>query len=56
MGFGAAAFAHFASEGWWAVQGSNLRPLPCQGNYLGLCALATHLSDMRKPAKISDFL
>jgi len=21
---------------WWAVQGSNLRPLPCEGNALPL--------------------
>ena len=26
VGFGAAAFARFASEGWWARQDSNLRP------------------------------
>ena len=24
MGFGAAAFAHFVREGWWALQGLNL--------------------------------
>jgi hypothetical protein len=26
MGFGAAAFTRFASEGWWARQDSNLQP------------------------------
>ncbi|MDB5639394.1 MAG: hypothetical protein JWP51_4302, partial [Bradyrhizobium sp.] len=26
MGFGAAAFPCFASEGWWAWQDSNLQP------------------------------
>ena len=26
VGFGAAAFTHFASEGWWARQDSNLQP------------------------------
>jgi len=24
------------TESWWAVQGSNLRPLPCEGNALPL--------------------
>jgi hypothetical protein len=35
-GFGAAAFSRFASEGWWAHKGSNLGPLPCEGNALPL--------------------
>ena len=35
-GFGVAAFSHFASEGWWAHKGSNLGPLPCEGNALPL--------------------
>jgi len=26
LGFGAAAFTRFASEGWWARQDSNLQP------------------------------
>jgi len=26
VGFGAAAFTRFASEGWWARQDSNLQP------------------------------
>jgi hypothetical protein len=26
MGFGAAAFTRFASEGWWARPDSNLQP------------------------------
>jgi hypothetical protein len=26
----------FLTESWWAVQGSNLRPLPCEGNALPL--------------------
>ena len=29
-GYGAAAFSRFASEGWWAVKGSNLRPYRCK--------------------------
>lgn len=24
------------SQGWWAMQGSNLRPFPCEGNVLPL--------------------
>jgi hypothetical protein len=26
----------FSFATWWAVQGSNLRPLPCEGNALPL--------------------
>src|SRR5665213_1631423 len=29
-GYGAAAFSRFASEGWWAVTGSNRRPYRCK--------------------------
>ena len=39
MGFGAAAFTRFASEGWWARQDSNLQPdryeRPCLLDSLG---------------------
>jgi hypothetical protein len=31
-----AAFTRFASEGWWAMTGSNRRPVPCKGNALPL--------------------
>jgi len=34
MGFGAAAFAHFASEGWWARQDSNLQPDRYERQYI----------------------
>src|ERR1700720_2979608 len=30
------AVARNASEGWWAHKGSNLGPLPCEGNALPL--------------------
>jgi hypothetical protein len=26
----------FHTTGWWAMQGSNLRPLPCEGSALPL--------------------
>src|SRR5437879_6574824 len=39
VGFGAAAFTRFASEGWWARQDSNLQPdryeRPCLLDNLG---------------------
>jgi hypothetical protein len=32
----APAHGFFRHLNWWAVQGSNLRPLPCEGNALPL--------------------
>src|SRR6202049_4530164 len=34
MGFGAAAFARFACEGWWAVTDSNRRHSACKADAL----------------------
>src|ERR1700693_407531 len=34
VGFGAAAFPRFASEGWWSRSGSNRRPQACKARAL----------------------
>ncbi len=34
LGFGAAAFTRFASEGWWSQAESNRRPLECHSSAL----------------------
>ena len=42
VGFGAAAFASFACEGWWAVTDSNRRHSACKAD-----ALPTELTALR---------
>src|ERR1700730_10645834 len=44
MGFGAAAFARFACEGWWAVTDSNRRHSACKAD-----ALPTELTAQANP-------
>src|SRR3981189_1520003 len=41
------AVAREASEGWWAHKGSNLGPLPCEGNALPL----SYASGIRRKAR-----
>src|SRR5581483_2465457 len=36
FGYGVAAFTRFASECWWAVRGSNSRPMVCKTSALPL--------------------
>ena len=44
------AVARNASEGWWAHKGSNLGPLPCEGNALPLSYAPGRLMRRQKGA------